>query len=189
MDFLKEVFGEDALTFEQLSEKLSAANIRLANLESGRYVEKDRYDGRVAELNKANETIASLQETVKKFDGKDPEAFKQEINDLKVNHDQEMKTLRNDHALDMMLVGAKAKNIRAVRSLLDTNKLVFEENRIIGLDEQIAALKESDGYLFEGTDPSNKPIVSSGAEHKPDTPSTDPLIAGLEKGSGINLKG
>ena len=115
MDFLKEVFGEDALTFEQLSEKLSAANIRLANLESGRYVEKDRYDGRVAELNKANETIASLQETVKKFDGKDPEAFKQEINDLKVNHDQEMKTLRNDHALDMMLFGSMAKNILAVR--------------------------------------------------------------------------
>lgn len=42
IEFLKEIFGSEALTYEQLSEKLEGnENIKLANLASGDYVSKD----------------------------------------------------------------------------------------------------------------------------------------------------
>lgn len=43
--FLKELFGEDSLTFEQFSEKLSQnGSIKLANISDGGYVEKEQYE-------------------------------------------------------------------------------------------------------------------------------------------------
>lgn len=45
MKILKALFGGEALTFEQFAEKVNnAADVKLDNLASGQYVEKDKYD-------------------------------------------------------------------------------------------------------------------------------------------------
>ena len=52
MEFLKELFGDNSLTFSQFSEALSAhPEIKLANLTSGEFVDKRKYDARETELN------------------------------------------------------------------------------------------------------------------------------------------
>ena len=48
MDFLKELFGDEALTFEQLQAKVAEKGIKLADLTTGNYVDKKKYDDAVA---------------------------------------------------------------------------------------------------------------------------------------------
>lgn len=68
----------------------------------------------------------------------------------KEKHDGEIAKLKLDHAVESALTAAKAKNIKAVRGLLDADKLKLEKDgTVTGLSDQIAALQKSDAYLFE----------------------------------------
>ena len=70
----------------------------------------------------------------------------------KQNFEKQLADLKNGYALDAALTGAKAKNVRAVKGLLDMSKISFDGDNIKGLDDQLKALKESDAYLFDITD-------------------------------------
>ena len=62
MDYLKPIFGEGALTFDEFVKKLGEnKEIKLANLADGKYVDKQKLDDKVTELSTANKTIADLQ--------------------------------------------------------------------------------------------------------------------------------
>lgn len=51
-DFLKKLFAEGALTFDQFVEALNGdKTIKLVNLSDGGYVAKDKFDAKVTELN------------------------------------------------------------------------------------------------------------------------------------------
>lgn len=55
MEILKNLFGGEALTFEQFAEKVNnAADVKLGNLAGGQYVEKDKYDDVSNQLASAN---------------------------------------------------------------------------------------------------------------------------------------
>jgi len=54
-----------------------------------------------------------------------------------------------DFALSDALRNAKAKNPKAVKALLDIGKVKLDGSQLLGLEEQLAMLKESDAYLFE----------------------------------------
>ena len=58
---------------------------------------------------------------------------------------------RLETAIQKALAEAKAKNIKAVRALLDESQLKMENGKLLGLIEQIAEIKQSDPYLFEGS--------------------------------------
>lgn len=66
MDFLKEVFGEEALTFEQFSSAVSGKGFKLADLSTGNYVGKMKYDN---ELSAKDDAIADLRGQLKTRDG------------------------------------------------------------------------------------------------------------------------
>ncbi len=64
-------------------------------------------------------------------------------------HEQQMAALRLDFAVDAALSAAGAKNNKAVRSLLNLESVTLgEDGKAVGLAEQLAAVKSSDGYLF-----------------------------------------
>lgn len=44
MDELQEIFGEDSLSYADFSAKLAEKNIKLANLKSGGYVDKEKFN-------------------------------------------------------------------------------------------------------------------------------------------------
>ena len=64
-----------------------------------------------------------------------------------------IKTMHINHAIDTALAGAKAKNVKAVRALLDVDSLEYDEEKgkVLGLTKQINKLTESDDtkFLFE----------------------------------------
>lgn len=114
-----------------------------------------------AEVTSLNTQVADRDkqlETLKATAG-DNETLKQQIADLqtentkaKETHESEMTQLRVDFAVEKALTGAKAKNIKAVKALLDlTDAKLDKDGNVKGLSEQIENLVKSDDtkFLFE----------------------------------------
>ena len=95
-------------------------------------------------------------EDLKKSSG-DNAALQQQISDLQKQnadqqkaHDEELAKLKLDNAVEIALSGAKARNGKAVKAMLDMSKVKLgEDGKLSGFDEQIEALKKSDAYMFD----------------------------------------
>lgn len=67
---------------------------------------------------------------------------------LQQEYEAKIQQQQFDFALESALRDAKAKNPKAVRALLDTEAIKFVDGKLVGLEEQLKALKETDDYLF-----------------------------------------
>ncbi len=124
----------------------------------GNYVTKTRFN----EVNEENKTLKKSVsdrdkqlEDLKKSSGdneelkKQIETLQQENANQKKAHEAEMTQLRLDNAIDAALTAVGAKNIKAVRALLDTSKVkVGEDGKLSGFDDLLSAVQKSDSYLF-----------------------------------------
>lgn len=195
MDKLKELFGSEALTWEQLEEKLKDnKDIKLANLVAGSYVDKGKYDNKVSELNTANETIKGLKETVAKFDGVDVDKLKKDASDWETKYNSDIAAVKLDSAVNMALVNAKAKNPKLAKAALDMSVIKLDGENLIGFTEQLDKLKESDSYLFDVTETKDDDkggggahFFSTGGGHTGGS-NTDSFTAALMKGAGLENK-
>lgn len=120
-------------------------------------------------------------ETLKNSTG-DVETLKNTIKQLqdenkasKEQYEANISKIKLDNAIDNALGNAKAKNSRAVRALLDMEKIKFENETLSGLDEQLKALKEAEDskFLFEEIKEPAKPSFS-GVEPGASTGETNP---------------
>jgi len=97
-------------------------------------------------------------ETLKASAG-DNADLKKQIEDLqtenataKANHESELNQLKIDFAVEKALTGAKAKNIKAVKALLELDDAKLDKDgNVKGLSEQIEKLTSGDDtkFLFE----------------------------------------
>lgn len=189
MDKLKALFGTEALTFEQLEEKLKDnKEIKLANLAAGGYVAKNKFDDLETELNTAKTTINGLKDTVSKFDGVDLDGLKNSVTEWENKYNTDIAAVKLDSAVNMALVEAKAKNPKLAKAALDMSIIKLDGENLTGLTEQIDKLKESDAYLFEAEtkgDPDNGAhFFSTGGNHG-NAGNADVFLSGLMKGAGL----
>jgi hypothetical protein len=160
----------------------------------GKDVEKGKTDladekAKSTSLQKQLDDANAAIEGFKKLDiegvKKAADDWKAQAEKAKADAAAEVARLKFDHALDGALVGAKAKNVTAVKALLKTDDLkLSEDGTIKGLNDQLKALKESNAFLFEaeeGTPP--PPRVVAGGQ--PSSSTADPLWAAMLKGSGL----
>jgi hypothetical protein len=123
------------------------------------YVSKAQFNTKLEELKAAKaekEAMAKEVDGLKKAN-KDNEglaaqidAMKKAAKDREKQYEDRMNQFKLDSAVEMALTTAKARNPKAVRSLLDGEKLKLnEDGTVSGLGEQIKALKESDAYMFD----------------------------------------
>lgn len=174
MEF-KELLKAQSLTDEQINNitaKMKEEKIYTTSLENAdeRYT---KLKGQKADLDEqikaANTTITEL-----KKNNKDNEALQQTIQD----HEATIENLKKEsaqkdfnYALDSALKDNKCKNAKALKALLDLDNIKFNEGKLEGLEGQLNALKESDGYLFDTSNPApgntggtgNHPRVGDGA--------------------------
>ncbi len=66
-----------------------------------------------------------------------------------------------DYALDGALSNAKCKNSKALKALLDFDNINYQEGKINGLEDQLNALKQDCGYLFEDEMPQSTGNIGS----------------------------
>ena len=144
MEFLKEHLGEEL--YSQVAEALKDKSLKLADLSTGEYTSKAKHD---AELKKAKESIKELTDRVANFDGVDVEALKSAATTWETKYNEDMQKTTLNYEIEKALICTKAKNQKAVRSLLDNEKITFADGKVAGLQEQLEALRESDSYLFE----------------------------------------
>lgn len=163
MEFLKELFGGGALTYEQLAQAAKDKGIQAVNAAGGAYVPKadlDHAQGQVTTL------TARLGEADKKLEGYDPtwkdkaEAAQKELEDQQF-----------DFALERALAAAKPRNAKALLPFLDRDRLSLAGGEVIGLDKQLEALKKGadTAFLFE-TEPTRSMSMTHqyGGEGAPD---------------------
>lgn len=81
------------------------------------------------------------------------EKLQKENQDAKKQYEAELSQVRLNNAIEMALVAAKAKNIKAVKALLDLSKIKLDGENLIGFKEQVDVLKQADDskFLFEET--------------------------------------
>lgn len=148
----------------------------------GTMVPKTRLDDKIKELKAANDTIAErdtqLEDLKPKAAGN--ESLQAEITRLqkenKDNADQHAADLaetQRTFALDSALKDAKVHNPKAVKALLDQEKIKLNGEALEGLTEQLDALKQSDAYLFAEEQQQQQPPSWSGGQHTPPAQLTD----------------
>lgn len=121
---------------------------------------------------------------------KDNEQLTAEINRLKEENKTATQELQAklekqafDFSLEKALTGAKVKNPKAVKALLDLEKIKLDGDKLLNLDDQLAALKESDSYLFEEEKEPEppKPTFTTGQHQTEGNKDNDPFAAKLAK--------
>ena len=125
------------------------------------------------ELETAKTNITELTDKVKAFDGVDVDGLKKSAQDWETKYNDDIKALKLDKAVEVALIGAKARDIGIAKSQIDTDTLKFDDDgKLIGLNEQLDKLKTDKAFLFESADAddSNSDIrLDTGLNHGGDT--------------------
>lgn len=105
------------------------------------------------QVNDANTEIQKFKDM--DIDGikKAADDWKETAEKAKADANKQISQMKFDYALSAALTGAKAKNAKAVKALLDMDGLKFNDGKIVGLDEQLAQIKADNDYLFESDEP------------------------------------
>ncbi len=146
------------LSKEQIDSIMKINGDDIENAKSASAAEIKNIQAEVTGL-KAQVTDRDKQlETLKSAAG-DNETLTKQIADLqaentkvKETHESEMNRLKIDFAVEKALTGAKAKNIKAVKALLDLTDAKLDKDGVVkGLAEQIEKLTtgEDTKFLFE----------------------------------------
>lgn len=151
-EFLKELGIEDKDIITKILDENSADIGRAKG-------ELETYKNKVADLEKEiktkDDTISTLNNQVK-----DVETLNKKISDLetdKNNLTNELNTkvseIKKSHAIEGAIRDAKGKNIKAIKALLDIDKITYENDELGGITEQLEALAsaEDSSMLFGGS--------------------------------------
>jgi len=153
MDWLKELLKKAGIPEDKLDSTINDINKELPKY----FIPKDKYN-EVAEAKKKLESdIAERDkqlEDLKKAAGSNEE-LKAQIEQLQAENQKaaeewqaKMSQMQLDFAIEKALAAAKAKNAKAVKALLDLEKVKLDGEQLLGLDDQLKTLKETDPYLF-----------------------------------------
>lgn len=152
MKWLREILGDDL--FEQVVEKINATGgIELVNAADGAYVSKEKYD---TDLKAAKESTAS--------DSTELETLRAD----KAKLEKDIEKVKFDSAVELKLATSGARNTRALRGLIDMDKLSMGDNGLEGFDEQLTAIKAENDYLFTMPTPMAGGMPQGGSEPKLD---------------------
>lgn len=122
-------------------------------------VPRTRLNDKIAEVKELEKQLkdrdTQLEDLSKKAAGN--EDLIKQINDLQdankqtaADYQAKLDKQAFDFSLEKALADAKAKNPKAVKALLNTEAIKLDGEKLLGLEEQLKALQESDSYLFGG---------------------------------------
>lgn len=140
MEFLKELFGTEAITFDQFAEKAKTAGAKPVDLSKGEYISLDKFkaleaerDGlsgqikdygkQLTEAQKAAEGNAEAQGTI--------QALQVKLDESEKAHASQITQMQREAVDKELLMAARAKNVSMVRGLLGEidEKIDLEEYR------------------------------------------------------------
>ena len=159
---------KDKLIELGVSDEMAEKIVSVVNEEFSDFIPKSRLDKAIEQRDKYKtdyenglEQIKDLTKSAKDFDNlkveleKSLETNKQLISD----HEAKISKMAFDNAVEMALVKAEAKNTKAVKAVMSDflADATLDGDSVKGIDEAIAKLKETDGYLFNTVSSNNTP--------------------------------
>lgn len=178
---LKKLLGESAT--DELIDQIMELH--------GKTVEKHKAD--IAALTSERDGLKTqLAEAGNVIDGLkklDPEAMQKAVDEWKAKAEaaeaesqKQIGALKFEYALDAALTGAKAKNAKAVKALLNTELLkLAEDGSISGLKDQLEKIQAENDYLFESDKPDPKIVLGGNNQNS----NSDTFLAAVRKGAGL----
>ena len=153
MDWLKELLKKAGVDEAKLDGLIADVNKEMPKY----FIPKDKYN-ETAEAKKKLETDLQARDTqleeLKKAAGSSDD-LKKQIEILQGENKKaaeewqgKLAQMQLDFAVEKTLTTAKAKNPKAVKALLDMGKVKLDGEQLLGLDDQLKALQQSDAYLF-----------------------------------------
>lgn len=145
------------------------------------------------ELDNLKGQLKEAAAQIESFKGMDIEGVKKSADEWKAKAEAaekdaqaQIQTLKFEHALDGALAGAKAKNAKAVKALLqaDVLKLNEADGSILGLKEQLEKIKTENDYLFESDTPT--PRIVAGGNNQ--SVITDKVVLAARQGAGLQTE-
>lgn len=142
------------------------ATMKKINEEASKHiVPKEQYNGKVKELDAANNTIKQLEK-----DAKDNPDLQKAIKDheaamkkLQNEHAEEIRGMKIDSAINKALSDQRAKYPELLAGKFDRSKLqVTDDGKVIGLDEQMKELTKSYKDMFGQTITGKPPVNPDG---------------------------
>ncbi len=181
---MKREFLEEMKLDKETIDKIMAENGKDIEAEKTKLTtQKAELDGIKTQLTEANKQIES-------FKGMDIEGIKKAADDWKVKAEtaqteaeKQIAKIKLENALEIALVSSKAKNTKAVKALLDVDKIKLDGDKLLGLDDQLTNLKKDSAYLFDAETDPTKVTVKSGASHQDPPGATGPtsLLGALQE--------
>ena len=139
-------FLEDLGLEKEIVDKIMAENgSDIEKTKSKLETERDSY----------KEQLETAQNALKEFDGVDVNEMKEKISQLTADmaakdaeHQARIADIEFNSALDTALTASKARNAKAVKALLDLDKLKTSKNQTEDIKTALEAVKAENDYLF-----------------------------------------
>ncbi len=149
LEVLKKLYGE-AVTEESLA--------KFKEELGKRFIPKSEFNQRGEDLKLLRDKVAQQEKTLAEFEAvtEKLEALEQalaraeeEKAELITTYENKQAAEKLKNALDEALKKAGARNLTAVKALLDMEAITLNEGMLTGFDEQLWQLKQENSYLFE----------------------------------------
>lgn len=160
------------LNDEQIRSVMAEYGKEINPLKQAQASAEQERDSLKAQLEDVNGQLSEAQKNSKKgseLQGQLKDLQKQ-FDDSKAKAEEQLQATKKDYEIAAALSKAGAKNDKAVKALLDTEKVNFDDNgKLIGLSEQLEAVKKDNDFLFADANESNpKPTITSKGNPNPD---------------------
>jgi len=152
-NILKELLGD--LYTKEIEEKVG--DKKLIVLDEGKYIPIDKFNSKLEEVKQQKEQLDEYKKQLKEIEkkAKGNEELENTIKDLRADNEKKdldyqatIKAKDKDFAIQNGIKGEQGKNVKAIKALLDMDKITVDDKGITGLSDQLKKLKESDAYLF-----------------------------------------
>lgn len=176
-DAIDKIMKENGKDIEKAKGDSDKSSSRIKELEA----EVESLKGNISERDKQLETLKKDAEGNDELKKKIEELTTENENAAK-KHAAEMEAVKKGHAIERALSDASAKDVAIVRKLIDEAKVSMDNGNLIGLEDQIKELKESDATksLFSSGQPKIKgaePGHSSDKDPEPEMTELQKRIA------------
>ena len=133
-------------------------------------------DGLQSQLTERDTQLKDLKGKVKDSDEltTEIEQLQKANKEAKEKYEADLTAQQKSFLVDKALASAGARNAKAVSSLLDLDSVEVKDGQLTGLDDQLKALRESDGYMFKEDQQEDKQqeskvrITGGGVSQTPD---------------------
>ena len=124
---------------------------------------KADYEKQISERDKQLEELKKVDASA--FEAKIKELQEENLKS-KTDFENQLKQTKIDLSIENALIKAGAKDAKLLKSMIATDKIIIDNDKTIGLDEQLADIKKSHGWAFADEQTS----ITTGQPQQPNTP-------------------